>query len=276
MVRAATVSERKPFEAHPSDFGLLHEDVAFTPRDSDLTLRGWLLDAPGNGPAIVMVHGIDSQRTADGAVDIGARLFHAGYDVLLFDLRGHGESEGHRLSGGYFERQDVLGAYDFLLQRGATPGQVGVLGLSMGAGIAIMAAAREAGIAAVVADTPFADIDDRISREAALRTPLPEGLVPLFLPPARLFADLFYGIDLGDLKPARDVRRLSYPVLLIHGEADERTPVSQSEKVYANAPQGSELWVVPGAGHLDAFRDHPDEYMQRVLAYFDGRLRSSR
>ena len=273
MVRAATSSERKPLQGHPADFGLQHEDVSFQPRGVGPTLRGWLLTAPEDGPAVIIVHGIDSQRTADGAVELGARLVEAGYQVLLFDLRGHGESGGDRVSGGYFERDDVLGAYDFMLERGARPGEVGLLGLSMGAGIVIMAAAREGGVGAVVADTPFADIDDRIVEEAARRTPLTEGTVPLFLPAATIFADLFYGIDLDDLEPARDVRRLAYPVLIIHGEADTRTPVSQSRIVHENAPAGSELWLVPGAGHVDAFEVRPDEYMQRVIAYFDGRLR---
>jgi uncharacterized protein len=273
MVRGATTAERKPFEAHPADFGLQHEDVSFEPRDGGPTLRGWLLQAPEDSPTIILVHGLGGQRTGDGAVDIAARLVDAGYDVLLFDLRGHGESDGNRVSGGYYERRDVLGAYDFIVERGAGPGRVGLLGLSMGAGIAIMVASQEAGIAAVVADTPFADIDDRIVEETARRTPIPEAVVPVFLPAARLFADVFYGIELGELAPADAVRQIPYPLLIIHGEADNRTPVSQSERVYGNAPAGSELWVVSGADHVDAFLNHPDEYVERVLTYFDSRLR---
>jgi pimeloyl-ACP methyl ester carboxylesterase len=193
MVRAATSAERKPFEAHPQDFGLQYEDVSFDPRDGEPLLHGWLLPSESDGPAIILVHGIGGQRSADGAVEIAARLVDAGYAVLLFDLRGHGESNGDRVSGGYFERRDVLGAYDFMLERGTSPGTIGLLGLSMGAGIAIMAAAQEDGIAAVVADTPFADIDDRIVEETARRTPIPEDAVPLFLPAATLFADVLYG-----------------------------------------------------------------------------------
>jgi pimeloyl-ACP methyl ester carboxylesterase len=72
--------------------------------------------------------------------------------------------------------------------------------------------------------------------------------------------------------PADDVSELDYPVLVIHGEADSRTPVSQGLRVYENAPPGSQLWIVPGAEHVDAFQDHPDEYVARVVAYFDSRL----
>jgi pimeloyl-ACP methyl ester carboxylesterase len=197
---------------------------------------------------------------------------HAGYNVLVFDLRGHGTSDGARVSGGYFERDDVLGAYDFLLSRGAEPGRVGLVGRSMGAGIAIMAAALEPGIAAVVADSPYAEVDDVIAQETARQTPAPRWLVPVFLPGARLFADALYGIDLEALAPERDVQRLTYPVYLIHGEADTRIPVSESYRVLAHAPRGSALWTLPGVEHVDAFREQPDEYTRRVLAYLGSRF----
>jgi pimeloyl-ACP methyl ester carboxylesterase len=192
--------------------------------------------------------------------------------VLLFDLRAHGESDGSRVSGGYFERRDVLGAYEFLVERGAAPGSVGVLGRSMGAGIAIMAAAQETGIAAVVADSPFAAVDDLIAQETARKTPIPKGIVPVFLPAAKLFASTLYAIDLGELVPEDDVTRLAYPVLVIHGEADERIPASHGRRVHEGAPAGSELWLLPGVDHADAFLEQPEAYVERVVGYFGVRL----
>ena len=101
---------------------------------------------------------------------------------------------------------------------------------------------------------------------------MPESLVPIFMPPAKLFANIFYGIHLGDLQPVQDVSKLAYPVLIIHGEADSRTPVSQGRKVYQAAPPGSELWILPGVEHVKAFEVQPDEYVRRVSSYFDSRL----
>lgn len=275
MVRGATSAERKPFEARPADFGLTYEDVSFEPRGGGPLLRGWLIEVEAGGPAIVLVHGIGGQRSADGAVGLAARLVEGSYDVLLFDLRAHGESEGDRVSGGYFERSDVLGAYDFMVGRGTAPAEVGLLGHSMGAGIAIMAAAQEPGIAAVVADSPFADVDDLIAQETARKTPIPRDVVPVFLPAAKLFASTLYDIDLGELVPEQDVAQLAYPVLVIHGEADSRIPASHGRRVHERAPPGSELWMLPGVEHADAFLEQPEEYVQRVLAYFDRSLRGA-
>jgi fermentation-respiration switch protein FrsA (DUF1100 family) len=138
-----------------------------------------------------------------------------------------------------------------------------------------MAAAREPGIAAVVADSPFADVHDLLAQEVARKTPLPESLVGIFLPPARLFADVLYDVHLDDLKPERDVRELVYPVLIIHGEADERIPVEHGRRVFASSPPGSELWTVPGVEHGDAFIEQPDEYVQRVTFYLATRFASA-
>jgi pimeloyl-ACP methyl ester carboxylesterase len=275
LVREATHTERKPFEQHPDDFNLRYEDVTFTPRGDDILLSGWFFPGESAAPYVIFVHGIDSQRTDAGAVDLAARLVRSeGYNVLIFDLRGHGTSEGDTITAGDRERHDVLGAYDYVLSRGAVPGGVGLIGRSYGAGIAIMAAALEPGIAAVVADSPFTSVEEKAAHEAALRTPLPEWLVPVFMPPARLFGSVLYGIDIGDLRPVRDVSKLAYPVLVIHGEADTRTPVSHGRRVYEAAPPGSELWTLPGAGHTRAFIDEPDEYERRVRKYLSERFRA--
>jgi pimeloyl-ACP methyl ester carboxylesterase len=274
LVWGATRAERNPFEAHPADFGLQYEDVSFGSRGHALRLYGWFLPGRSDAPYLIVVHGIGGQRTADDALPLAARLVALDYNVLLFDLRAHGTSEGSRVSGGFFERDDALGAYDFLIARGAQPGRVAFIGRSMGAGIAIMAAAREPGIAALVADTPFADIQDFIAQETARKTPIPRFVVPVFLPAAGLFASAVYGIDLGELKPVADVARLAFPVLVIHGEADRRIPVSQGRRVYERAPEGSTLWTVPGLDHLDAFSELPAEYVAHVADYLISRFQT--
>jgi pimeloyl-ACP methyl ester carboxylesterase len=274
MVNEVTTPDaRKPFDAHPADFGLTYEDVAFTPRNGDLKLEGWLITGSPRSPYLIFLHGIGSQRTDAEAVALASRLVHeAGYNVLLFDFRAHGASEGDRVTAGERERDDVLGAYDFLVNRGAAPGRVGLLGRCYGAGIALMAAALEPGISAVVADSTFASVEDRAAHEIGMRTPIPEALAPAFMPPARLFAKVLYGIDLSDLDPEHDVATLAYPVFIIHGEADTRIPISQARRVHAAAPAGSEIWTLPGVEHAQAFPTHPDEYAQRVRAYLASRF----
>ena len=135
-----------------------------------------------------------------------------------------------------------------------------------------MAARLEPGIAAVVADSPFRNVEAKAAGEVALRTPIPSWAADVFMPPAKVFGRLFYGIDIGELSPQRDVARLPFSILIIHGEADERTNVSHGRAIYENAPPGSELWTPAGVGHIKAFEAYPDEYTERVSRYLASRL----
>jgi len=267
MVRGATQAERNPIERTPSSLGLAYDEVSFPSRRGDVALRGWYLRPAGDGPfaTIIFVHGLGSNRASDHALDLAAELQRSGFAVLLFDLRAHGESGGERVSAGYHERSDVLGAYDFARSRGS--GAVGLVGFSFGAGIALLAAADEPRIAAVVADSAFADAGDLIAQETARKTPIPEWLVPAFLPAARVIAQRLHGIDLDEVAPEEAVRRLAYPVLLAHGDLDERVPLGHGERVFAAAPEGSYLWTVTGAGHVEAYDLARPEYERRVVDY---------
>ena len=280
MASGVTTPDKSSLDGHPDEYGLPYEEVAFSPRGdewADIVLRGWIIEhegqsGPWEGLTVLLVHGLNSNRTGDGALDLTGRLFDLGFSVLLFDLRGHGESDGDQLAAGYFEKQDVLGAFDFLVQRGVPPGRVGVLGWSMGGATALLAVAEEPAIRAVVADSAFADAQDMIAQETARSTVFPEWAVPVFIPGMKAMSGVLYGIDVGAVAPEKAVAALDYPILLIHGGADSRIPVEQSRRIHAAAPAGSELWLVPGAEHADAFLDAPDEYVERVDAYLRNRL----
>jgi len=73
--------------------------------------------------------------------------------------------------------------------------------------------------------------------------------------------------------PEEAVAHLPFPVLIIHGQEDERVPPSHAQRIYRAAQQeGTELWMVPGAEHARVYKTRPQEYIQRVTAYFQERL----
>ncbi len=278
IAQGLTGAERNPQEEHPDDYGLVSDDVFFHGRDQDVRLSGWYLPGRGQGnddcPHLIFVHGLSSVRSTDYALDLASRLVDEGYNLLLFDLRGHGSSEGDQISGGYFERWDVLGAYDYLIEeRGANAGKIGLMGYSMGGVTSILAAVEEPGVAAIVADSPFAAATDLIVQEASRKTPFPSWLIPAFVPGANLMAKAVYGIDIGALNAENAVMRLDYPLLIIHGEQDERVPIGHGERVAAAASVGTIFWSTDASGHVESFEAYPDEYFRRVSEYFDSQLR---
>ena len=133
--------------ASPVGYGLDYEDIAFPSRDG-LTLRGWFIPAVSPRGTVVFCHGHAGSMDPDLKY---APVFHdRGYNVLMFDFRAHGRSDGKLVSMGSLEQQDLLGAVDFLRRRGID--RVGVLGFSMGGRVAISTAPQTEAIVAVVSD----------------------------------------------------------------------------------------------------------------------------
>ena len=118
--RAAMEIPRLPLEANssPASIGLAYEDVSFTSRDDGVVLRGWYLPADRNS-VIIVIHGGFQNRLDDSVNTLGLSrdLLEKGYDILLFDLRGRGESEGKGLALSNIER-DIGGAVDYLKGEG--------------------------------------------------------------------------------------------------------------------------------------------------------------
>lgn len=272
IASGVTGAERTEFDDLPSDYGLAYEDVEFPSRKGDVMLSGWYLPSAGCEAGLILVHGISSNRTTREATQIASRMIDACFNVLLFDLRAHGTSGGDRITGGIDEAKDVLGAYDYLRERGGRADRIGVLGRSMGAGAAVLAAAEEPELRALVLDGTYAKVDDLISFEIARKTPVPEWVAPVFIPGASMLARALYGIDLSKLVPERVIASVEMPILVIHGDSDTRIPLEHGLRVHQAAHPDSEIWIVPGADHGEAFNNQPDEYIERVSSYFAKRL----
>ena len=268
IASGVTGAEREELEDHPKDYGLEYEDVEFLSRKGDVTLEGWYLPSPCCGPSLILVHGISAIRSSRQATEMAAHLVEVCFNVLLFDLRAHGSSGGDRITGGIDEAEDVLGAYDYMRSRGADPHQIGVLGRSMGAGAATLAAVAEPDIRALVLDGTYAEVHELIAFEIGRKTPVPEWVAPVFIPGASLLANVLYGIDLSRLAPERAVKSIGVPILVIHGEDDTRIPIEHGVRVHEAAHSGSGIWIVPGTDHVEAFNSYPDEYVDRVASYF--------
>jgi len=272
MAADLTMAERTELEGTPADFDHVYESVRFMSRRGDVMLDGWFMPGLGGMPVVILVHGIGSNRTGGDMIDLACTLNERGYGVLMFDLRGHGESGEGLMSGGWHERMDVLGAVDYLLGRGIPAGRIGLLGFSLGAAACALAAAEEPRISAMVLDCPFARATELIQSEAELRTPLPSWVALLFKPLALLLAGRLYDIDVRAVAPEDAVAKLDYPVLVIVTPDDDRVPPGHGVRVYEAARKGSELWLVEDVEHCAAFTEHRDEYLDRVCTYFESLL----
>lgn len=243
------------------DFGLAFEDVAFPAADGS-TLRGWLVPGPGKpAGAVVAVHGGGADRRE--FLRQLPLFYNAGYTTLLFDCREQGVSDGatRGISLGFREHDDVSSAVAFMDGRGFL--DVGVIGTSQGAASAILAAAADPRIDAVIAENPFTSVYDLMRDSGAVPEGFPRPLLWLI---SRLAVLRMGGV--GQPSPLEVVDRIApRPLLLMHGTADGAIPYQQSEQLFARAREPKELWIVPGGQHAMLYNSNPDEWRQRVLGF---------
>jgi pimeloyl-ACP methyl ester carboxylesterase len=259
---------RKPLTTNPSLYGLKYDTVEFKSRGDDIPLKGWRMELPGGQAkhTILMLHGSNSTKDNYISMEVARALAQHGYDLFTFDFRGHGESGGELTSLGAWETRDVAGALAYLKTQGVT--EVGVIGYSMGAATALLSAPDHPEIRAIVSDSAFARLMTIVEQEGARTNPF----APLFNPGVILMSKLMYGLDLLQNEPKRAIAQLgNLPVLLIHSTGDNLIPVSEAYELQhagANNPN-LELWVAQGKGHVSAFADNKEEYLKRVVGFFD-------
>ncbi len=255
---------RKAVTRNPAELGMQYEDVQFNSTVDNIPLKGWYLDSPGSKVILVM-HGRNSTRDGGHILDIVKGLYDQGYDAFAFDFRAHGQSGGERYSLGLLETRDVDGALQYLKSRGVA--EVGGLGFSMGAATELLAAPDHPEMTALVSDSSFSSLPSLLDKEL----PKASGLPAFFNPGILLMGKLLYGIDLAATKPVESLPRLGdRPLFLIHGTEDALVPVAHAYELQ-KAAQGDpnlQFWIVEGAGHTAIYDKVPQEYMQRILAFY--------
>lgn len=233
-----------------------------------LTLRGWRLPTRDQRHLIVLVHGMWSSWLEMAA--LGRDLHRQGYDVLLFDLRGHGQSDPSRLSLGGRERADLRAVMQWALAEGFEEDRVGWLGFSMGASTLVLEAARNPSIHAAVIDSPYGDLPALLKTQLSKHSRLPGWFNPGILTAARLF----YGLRAEELVPIKAAASWGdRPLLLIHGESDSTVPVAQALRLGRAAGASCMTLTLPGVEHVQAYRSDPEKYVDLITAFFHDHLK---
>ena len=234
-------------------------DVSFYNWRGEL-LSGWLSLTTSDAPVVILTHGTPGNRVS--MLGRAAFLHQHGYNVLLFDFQSYGKSQGAFSTLGMVESEDILAAIAFVHSLPETMySKIGVLGLSMGATAAVLAASRSADIVALIAEScpldatrVLSDVPSEASRNADQQ-----------------LVQQVYGVDITQARPIDYVGKPAghTAIFFINGDADDITPLPGMQALYLAAADPKQYWVVPGAGHAQSFSVDPQDYMQRVDAFFD-------
>lgn len=266
-VHQALHPKRSPINATPAKYGIPFEEISFPSQDG-LTLRGWYIPAavPTN-KAIVLVHGWGDCRDAFVFMQsLVLETLHPEYNLVAFDLRNHGLSDGTATSFGYFESHDVLAALDYAKSRGNQ--ELGLYGVSLGGASVLRAAAMSPEVRGVVDDCAYATVERAFAGFIAhYHAPLANQVAAIALQKG----DETLGVKMESTQPVSQVPQLApRPLLIIHGAADQFIPPENSRLNFQAAKGNANvsLWIVPGADHGQSDVADPTDYRSRLLALY--------
>jgi fermentation-respiration switch protein FrsA (DUF1100 family) len=234
--------------------GIKYQDIELV-TDDNVRLSAWYTP-PKNGAVILVAHGYGDRRPEDFYLLFASH----GYGVIAWDFRAHGKSGGDFSSLGYYEVLDAKAALDFALAQPETK-HIGAWGGSMGAVTMIRATAQYPEIEALVADSPFATLDEEMN----LRVPFP---IMRFL--IRFFAERASGVKLDWVRPIDDIGHISpRPVFIIQGMGDGMIQLDSAQRFYAASREPRQLWTEPNVPHLNMYAYYKTQYTKKVIKFFD-------
>src|SRR5262245_15795182 len=252
--------------------GVAFDDVTFESFDRT-RLHGWWFPVGAEASTIIILHGVKKNRT--DVLRTALVLHRAGFNVLVFDGRGHGHSQRSFVTYGFNESRDVEAVIDWLVrEKKINPDTLGLAGESMGAAIALQVAAQNCRIRAVWADSPFASLR-RVAAEFVQRvTHLPSVVVNPVLRATIHVANYRGKFDVDLVDPLSLGARIKCPVYVAHGTADQLIAIEHSKNIYDALGGTKELWLVEGKRHARAARHAKHEYSERIVRFFRHNLGS--
>jgi pimeloyl-ACP methyl ester carboxylesterase len=253
----------------PEDLGLPCEPI-FIGTDDGLTLSAWVVRAaPPVRGTIIYLHGVGDCKI-DGLR--AAELFHSQhYTTVLYDSRRHGESGGRFCTYGFYEKFDVMRVIDAVVRNDRqSGGPVGLFGTSMGAAVALQAAALDRRISAVAAENSFATLRSIFDDYQKRMIKLPfHYLRNLVIVRSEFLADF----KASDVSPLEAVGKIRIPLLFTYSEHDVRIRPEYSRQLFAAASGPKAIYPVPGAAHNNTWDIGGGSYKEMVLNFFLTSLR---
>lgn len=234
------------------------------------SLRGTYIVSPSHShKTVILLHGLYQNRSMClGYVPMYQNL---GYNVLLIDQRGHGESEGEHTDWGLSEKDDLEMWVQWLRKRDGEA-RIGLHGVSLGAAMALLYAGSTMGqsLAFVIADSSYGNIIS-LGREKIMAYTGDQNLVlgynildPFFQAAMLVHTHSF----LSSIEPAQAVRFIKVPILFLHGSADTLIPVKTAHSLYDQCASSQKyLHIFADSPHAAAIETDRREYVRTVTDF---------
>ena len=245
-------------------FGDRCQEIRFTGATAACGLFGLFvsaLDTPDpQRPCVLICHGLGGEIAQ--MLPQATMLIENGCDVFLFDMRGHGQSEACRTSLGYYESRDAVLAMDYL-RREKGISKIILYGFSMGAVVAVLAAARDGKSSGVIAESPYDTLEEIVFWNARKMYRVPRFLVKIML----WATDVRRGSEYKEIDLRIALPQLKgVPMLLVGTADDQAVPIEMTRGLAPLLGDGQEYWETQGAEHGALLADEKvgDEFKSRI------------
>lgn len=243
-----------------------HEDVYIHSYDG-LKLHATHFPSETKKVAICF-HGYTSEGMSD-YIGLSDYYMRNGFGMVLPDARAHGKSEGEYIGFGCLDRWDVLRWVEWVIRKYGKDVQILLHGISMGGATVLMASGINLPhqVKGIVSDCGFTSPKYVFTHVLHTMYHLPA--FPL-IQISDYVTKKKAGYGLDECNAAREVKKSSMPILLIHGENDFFVPYSMCEEIYENCPSGSKKLMVRGASHAESYYKDTKAYENALDDYIGG------
>lgn len=233
-----------------------------------LKLHGYFIEAEtSTNKTAILAHGYANRGKEMVAF---AKFYHGelGYNVLMPDDRGHGESEGNYIGFGWPDRKDYLKWIDYIIHTLGEDSEIVLHGISMGGAAVLMTSGEDLPhhVKAIISDCAYTSVKDELKYQLKRKYHLPS--FPI-LHTTSLLTKIRAGYFFGEASALKQVAKSKTPILFIHGDADVFVPYEMVNRLYKECVSEKAIYVVPNAQHATAHNDDKDGYEKRVTGFID-------
>ncbi|MBX7151679.1 lysophospholipase [bacterium] len=253
-------------QRYPDQFGLTFDTLSIPVNDT-ITLKGWFLHSitDSNKGTVFVLHGIASCKEA--MLPLASKFCRNNYNVVLFDLRTHGESGGEYCTYGYWEKRDVVIVIDSIQSKYPQAAPFAMFGNSLGAAITIQTLAIEPRLTCAVVESPFATLrevtSDYLTRIIKIRW-------RSFSNAALNEAGSIAKFPVDEVQPEIAAFSIRQPVLVVHGTKDKHISIEYGKRVYHNLQSPyKEFYEISEGDHYNLMTAGGIEYENKIMSFFD-------
>lgn len=245
-----------------------YEDLFITSEDN-LKLHNYLIKnkVTSNKWAIV-VHGYTSQGKL--MASYAEEFYKMGYNIIIPDLRGHGQSEGNYIGMGWDERLDIIDLTKYIVDN-YTNTEIVLFGVSMGAATVMTTSGEKlpSNVKAIIEDCGYTSAWNQFAYQ--LKSLFKLHSFPL-LDVASLICKIKAGFFISSVSPIKQIKKSITPTLFIHGDEDDFVPFFMLDELYNASPVEKKKLIIHGAAHAKASYVNPKLYWETIEKFLNSHI----